>query len=235
MAEPLPTGRAASPPRVAAASAAAGCLLAGTAAVIVAVVGGPGPGLAGYVSEAGVTDSAYAPTYRIGVFALAAGVLLLAAALLPALRAAAALLGVGSFATALSASVTCSAGCPLPPFERATVADLVHGGASITATATLVFAMLAVAFSPAAPPVLRRLSARAAVVALPLAAAVGLAMLLVGRGAVVGVLERLLLAVAALWGLATATAVATATGVGDARDPVAPGTGRDGGRPASRR
>ncbi|MEU1683728.1 DUF998 domain-containing protein [Micromonospora sp. NPDC005707] len=190
--------------RAAAASAAAGCVVAGVVAVTVAVVAGPGPGLTGYVSEAGVTDSGYAGAYRIGVFALAAALLLLAAALPPALRAAAGLLVAGAAGTALSGAVTCSTGCPLPPFEAATVADLVHGGASIAATAAVVFAMLALLLSPAAGRSLRRVAGIGAALALPLSAAIGLAMLTVGRGGLVGVLERLLLTVAAAWGLATA-------------------------------
>lgn len=221
MAEPRRAGPTATPggsaprraaptatPRRAAASAAVGCIAAGAAAVTVAVVAGPGPGLTGYVSEAGVTDSAYAPAYRIGVFALAAALLLLAAALRAGLRVAAALLAAGSVLTLVSGAVTCSEGCPLPPFERATAADLVHGGASIVAVASVVLAMLAIALTPGADRSLRRLGAGAAAAALPLAGAVGLAMLTVGRGALVGVLERLLLLVALLWAAATATAVA---------------------------
>ncbi|MEH0825685.1 DUF998 domain-containing protein [Micromonospora sp. CPCC 205739] len=202
MAEP---DRAVRPARVAAASAAAGCLLAGTVAVTVAVVAGPGPGLTGYVSEAGVTASRYAATYRIGVFALAAALLLLAAALPAPLRVAAALLGAGSVFTLLSGVVRCSAGCPLPPFEAATVADLVHGGSSIAAVAAVVFAMLALAWSRAAPPALRRVSALGGALAMPLAGAIALAMLVVGRGGLVGGLERVLLAVTVGWGLAAAT------------------------------
>ncbi|WBB70395.1 DUF998 domain-containing protein [Micromonospora sp. WMMD812] len=194
-------------PRAAAASAAAGCTLVGAAAVTVAVIAAPGPGLTGYVSEAGIAGSGYAPTYRIGVYALAAGLLLLAAALPPALRVAAALLAAGGLGTALSGAVTCSAGCPLPPFERATVADLVHGGASIAATAAVIFAMVAITLTRGASWPLRRLSGIAALVALPLCAAVGLAMLVVGRGALVGVLERVVLAIAVLWGLAAAATV----------------------------
>ncbi|MGW4497247.1 DUF998 domain-containing protein [Micromonospora sp. NPDC004336] len=202
---PRPTG---TPLRAAAASAAAGCAAAGTVAVTVAVVAGPGPGLTGYVSEAGVTDSPYAPAYRIGVFALAAALLLLAAALPARLRVAAGLLAAGSVCTLVSGAVACSEGCPLPPYERATAADLVHGGASIVAVAAVVLAMLAIAFLPGAGRALRRLAAGAAAAALPLAGAVGLAMLAVGRGALVGVLERLLLLVAVLWAAATATTVA---------------------------
>ncbi|MET8552453.1 DUF998 domain-containing protein [Micromonospora zamorensis] len=191
-------------------SAAAGCALAGAVAVTVAVVAGPGPGLTGYVSEAGIAGSGHATTYRIGILALAAALLLVGAALPPGVWAAPALLATGAVFTAVSGAVTCSAGCPLPPFERATAADLVHGGTSIAATASVVLAMVTLAVSGPAGPVLRRLAGLAAAVALPLCAAVGLAMLVLGRGAVVGVLERLVLAVAVLWGLSTATALALA-------------------------
>ncbi|PWR12097.1 DUF998 domain-containing protein [Micromonospora sicca] len=196
--------------RVVAASAAAGCALAGAVAVTVAVVAGPGPGPTGYVSEAGVTDSRYAAAYRIGVFALAGALLLLSVALPPALRVAGALLATGGVLTLLSGAVTCSAGCPLPPFERPTVADLVHGGASIAATASVVFAMLALLRSPAAGPAVRRIAAVGAALALPLSAAIALIMLTVGRGGLVGLLERLLLTVAVGWGLATAGALGLA-------------------------
>ncbi|WP_431935140.1 DUF998 domain-containing protein [Micromonospora sp. RP3T] len=189
--------------RVAAAGAAA-CVLAGAVAVTVAVIAGPGPGPTGYVSEAGVADSGYAGAYRMGIFTLAAALLLLAGALPAVARAASVLLGVGAVATVLSGTVTCSAGCPLPPFEAATVADLVHGGASIAATAAVVFAMLALVCCPAAGAALRRVAAVGAALALPLAGAVGLAMLLVGRGTLVGVLERVLLGATAAWGLTTA-------------------------------
>ncbi|WFE38963.1 DUF998 domain-containing protein [Micromonospora sp. WMMD998] len=190
--------------RRATAAFAAGCVVFGAVAVTVAVVAGPGPGPTGYVSEAGVTDSGYAGAYRIGIFTLAAALLLLAGALPTAARAASVLLGVGAVATTLSGTVTCSAGCPLPPFEAATVADLVHGGASIAATAAVVFAMLALVCSPAVGVALRRVAAIGAALALPLSGAVGLAMLLVGRGTLVGLLERSLLTVTAAWGLATA-------------------------------
>ncbi|XTZ15233.1 DUF998 domain-containing protein [Micromonospora echinospora] len=190
--------------RRAAGAGAAICVLGGAIAVVVAVVAGPGPGLTGYVSEAGVADSGYAPTYRAGVFALAAGLLLLAVALPAVARPAAALLAAGSVCTLLSGAVTCSDGCPLPPFERATTADLVHGGASIAGVAAVVFAMVAVVLCPAAGTRVRRVAAVGALVALPLAAAVGLAMLVVGRSTLVGVLERLLLAETVGWGLATA-------------------------------
>ncbi|MGS2614669.1 DUF998 domain-containing protein [Micromonospora sp. LZ34] len=210
MAEPGRAGPGGSGYRAAVAAAAAGCALAGSIAVTVAVVASPSPGLAGYVSEAGIAGNGYARTYRIGVFALAAALLLLAAALPPALRTAAGLLAAGGVCTVLSGAVPCSAGCPLPPFERATVADLVHGGASIAATAAVVFAMVALLAAPGAPAALRRIAGLGAALALPLAATIGLAILLVGRGGLVGALERLLLAVVAGWGLVTATTLGLA-------------------------
>lgn len=191
-------------PRRVAARVAAICVVAGAVAVTIAVICGPGPGLSGYVSEAGAASSSYALTYRFGIFGLAVGLLLLAAAVRPALRAAAALLTVSAACTVVSGAVTCSDGCPLPPFQRGTAADLVHGGASISAVATCVFAMVALALSPRATRRLRRPSVAATAVALPLSGAVGLAMLIVGRGALVGVLERLLLLTTALWLLAVA-------------------------------
>ncbi|MFG2046249.1 DUF998 domain-containing protein [Micromonospora sp. NPDC048935] len=215
MAEPGRSGTTTAPragsdvARRVAGSAAAGCALAGAVAVTFAVVAGPGPGLTGYVSEAGIAGSGHAATYRIGILALAGALLLLGAALPPGVWAAApALLATGAVFAALSGAVTCSAGCPLPPFERATTADLVHGGASIAATASVVFAMLTLAVSVPVGPVVRRLAGVTAALALPLCATVGLAMLVVGRGAVVGVLERLVLALVVAWGLATATALA---------------------------
>ncbi|MFG1651190.1 DUF998 domain-containing protein [Micromonospora sp. NPDC049275] len=192
-------------------SAAAGCAVAGAVAVTVAVVAGPGPGLTGYVSEAGIAGSAHAVAYRIGVLALAGALLLIAAALPPGVRVAPALLATGAVLTAVSGAVTCSAGCPLPPFERTTVADLVHGGASIAATAAVVLAMVALAVSGPAGAMVRRLAAGTATLALPLCATVGVAMLVVGRGALVGVVERLVLGLAVLWGVATGTALALAS------------------------
>ncbi|MBF5029648.1 DUF998 domain-containing protein [Micromonospora sp. WMMA1976] len=200
--------------RIAAAFAGV-CLAAGVAAVTVAVVAGPGPGPAGYVSEAGITDSGYAGAYRIGIFSVAASLLLLAGALPPGLRGAAGLLGVGAVATVLSGAVTCSEGCPLPPFEAPTVADLVHGGASIAATAAVVLAMLVVLFSPAADRGLRRIAAVGAALALPVAVVVAAALLLVGRSALLGVSERVLLVVVAAWGLITSGYLAVRSLTGD--------------------
>lgn len=194
-----------------AALAATACALGGATAVIVAVAAGPTPVLTGYVSEAGVTTSGSALPYRTGVFGLAAALLLLSVALPAPPRIVTALLVVAAGNTVVSGAVSCSEGCPLPPFEAATVADLVHGGASVLAVACCVFAMLALACSPTVDTSVRRLAVTALSGALPLSGAVGVAMLAVGRGTVVGVLERLLLALIVLWVAATAVRLAAGT------------------------
>lgn len=193
--------------RAVAAFTAAACALGGAGTIAVAVAAGPTPGLTGYVSEAGITTSGYATPYRVGVFGLAAALLLLAVALPSSARLAAALLGTAAAGTLVSGAVTCTDGCPLPPFEAATTADLVHGGASVAAVAASVFAMLAMACSPALDAPVRRLALAGLTGCLPLSGAVGLAMLLLGRGTVVGLLERILLGLVVLWVAATGVRV----------------------------
>jgi hypothetical protein len=213
---------------------AAACVVAGGGAVTLAVIAGPAPGLTGYVSEAGITSSAFASTYRFGVLGLAAAMVLFAVTLPTALRLAGALLAASAASTVTSALVTCSNGCPLPPYDRVTLADVVHGGASVVGVAGCVFAMLALALSPRAAPSLRRLSRATATVALPLSAAVGLAMLLIGRSALVGLLERLLLTDVALWALASVVTIGIRGGAGTAVTATAPATQTSTG-PRSRR
>jgi hypothetical protein len=252
-------------PRRAVAGAALVAVVTGAVAVTVAVAAGPG--LTGYVSEAGTATSRYAVAYRSGVCAVAGALLLLSVAtaaagrvrltdpwsagvrpvdraeagsrparsvrspvarwgaarwalrVLTARWAAPGLLAGGAVAGAVSGTVSCSARCPLPPFERATVADLVHGGASVLGVACCAFAMLAVA-ATAADPLARRCSAVAAGATFPLSALVASAMLGVGRGAVVGVLERLLLAVLVLWSAALAVVLTVPGGRPPPRLPV---------------
>ncbi|GAA4457935.1 DUF998 domain-containing protein [Phytohabitans houttuyneae] len=181
----------------AAALAAVACFVGGAVAVTVAVVAGPAAGWTGYVSEAGIGSGGYPAVYRIGVLVFAAGLLPLSVVAAGTSRVAAALFAGAAVGGALSGVATCSEGCPLPPFEAATVADLVHGVASIAAVGACVLAMPVVATR--ATTRLRRASLAAAAVAFPLAAAVGVGMLTIGRGAVVGVTERVLLITVAVW------------------------------------
>lgn len=139
--------------------------------------------------------------------------MLLAVALPGPPRTAAALLVAAAGNTVVSGAVSCTYGCPLPPFEAATVADLVHGGASVLAVACCVFAMLALVCSPAVAAPVRRLAVTGLAGALPLSGAVGVTMLTLGRGTLVGVLERLLLALIVLWVATTALHLAARRGV----------------------
>jgi hypothetical protein len=191
-----------------AARAVAGCaglaVLAGAVTMTIALVAAPGPWTTGYVSEAGTAGTPFAATYRGGLLLLAAGVVALGAALVRAARAAALLLGPAGLLAGVSGAVPCSAGCPLPPYQVGTPANLAHTATSVAGMAALGFAMVALAAAPAAGSALRRTAVVAAAATLPLAAAEALAMLLVGRAPLTGAVERALLVVAVCWLLGTA-------------------------------
>jgi hypothetical protein len=183
----------------------------GAGLLISAVAAIPRLWLGGYVSEAGVASSGHATTYRLGVAVLALGQALFAVALLlsaPSERArwvSAVPLTVGLVAVdavfgGVSAVVSCSPGCPLPPHETPAARDLVHGGASILAVGLLSLALLCVAVLWPPGPLVRPSRITAAVV-VPLVAASGLAILIAGRGYVTGLLERAVLAGAIGWTL----------------------------------
>jgi hypothetical protein len=180
-------------PRRCAAGAAA-AVPTGFALMAFALTAGPGLWFPGYVSEAGAMPSGRA--YSAGLLVLAGGVLLLAGAFAPLSRGVAGLLLAAAACAAVTGVVPCSAGCPLPPYGRAGVADVVHAGAGIAGMAACAGAMLLLA---ALPGPLRRVAAHGAALTVPLGVAEGVAMLLVGRGAVAGALERVLLCAVATW------------------------------------
>ncbi|HET8681015.1 MAG TPA: DUF998 domain-containing protein [Micromonosporaceae bacterium] len=207
-------------------------------AAVVALLGGAGlavatgsAGPAAYVSEAGVPGADYAGLYRASVLGIAVALALLGFALSPrpgfalSPRLGFALSprpgfaagthlgsGVAGFAamfSLVSAVAPCSPGCPLPPHEPPTPTDLVHAGASIAGLALTALVMLVLAVR-ASDPLARRISAVGAAVAVPLLAAAGLSMLLVGRGLVTGLLERVALLACVGW-LVTAALRRSAT------------------------
>src|SRR5262249_37984204 len=100
----------------------------GAALIAAAVVAAPRLRLGGYVSEAGVGASGHATAYRWGAALLALGQAALAVALCGRLRWArlgvvavtVGLVAVDAAFGGVSAAVSCSPGCPLPPYEPAT-------------------------------------------------------------------------------------------------------------------
>ena len=188
-------------------AAAAGLAVpAGATVMLAALVAAPSPWTTGYVSEAGTAGQPYAVPYRWGLVLLAAGVALLALAL-HRIRPAAVLLGAAAVLAATSGVVPCTGGCPLPPYQPATPADLVHASAGVLGMVLLAAAMAAVTWLGPSP-VVRRLAVVAAALTVPLGGALGLTMLLAGRGPVGATLERMLLVVAVTWLTGTAIALA---------------------------
>jgi len=182
-------------------AAAAGVMVAtGAAVMLVALVAAPGSWLVGYVSEAGTAGQPFAGAYRTGLVALGLGVGLLA---FTQIRPAAVLLWVAAALAGVSGAVSCSGGCPLPPFEPTTLADVVHTAASVVGMVVLAAAMAAVCWKDPRP-VIRRTAAVAVALTVPLGGTLGLTMLLAGRNAFGAALERLLLLVAVAWLVGTA-------------------------------
>ena len=195
-------------------------LAAGLAAVGIAVgaiifwasvVASLGWSYAGYISEAGVPGSPDAFGYRLGIALLSGGLLLLGVALSHTMPVAAGLLALAGLLSSTASFVNCSAGCPLPPYEVPTFADLVHAGASVAAVTACLAAMVVFATTPAvcAERALCRVSL---VVALPLFLLAASSLLFVGRGRLTGDSERVLLVVIMVWAFVLALLQTRRTG-----------------------
>ncbi|MFI7544643.1 DUF998 domain-containing protein [Actinoplanes sp. NPDC049599] len=187
---------------------AGAAVLAGALTMLAGLIAAPGPWTAGYVSEAGTTGMPLALAYRWGLGGLALGVALLGQALRRDSRPVAVLLSVAAVLAAGSGVVPCTDGCPLPPYEPTTVADVTHTVASVIGMIVLAVAMALIALSRPFGVVLRRLAATAVVVIVPLGAVLGLTMLLAGRGPLSAGLERAALVVAVSWLVGTAIGAA---------------------------
>jgi hypothetical protein len=186
-------------------AAAALAVTGGAVTMLVALVAVPGPWWQGYVSEAGTSGQPHATAYRWGLLLLATGVGVLGGALHR--RVVTAFLLVAAVMAGTSGVVPCSRGCPLPPYETTTAASVVHTAASIVGLVVLAAAMAATALDRAAARVARRLAAGAVALTVPLGAALGLTMLLAGRGTLAAVLERLVLVAAVSWLVGTGLSV----------------------------
>jgi len=189
------------------------CAVAGITVLAVAVLGSQGISYRGYVSEAGVVGQPHWIEYRLGIFSLAVALVLLAAAMRSRYRPAAVLLVVSGLLAGGSGSVSCSEGCPLPPFETPTVQDLVHGGTSIVGVGLSALAILVLAvFGPEGQ---LRLVSRVAIAPIVLAGlANAYALIFIGRSELTGAVERLLLILIVAWCVAVAAALARPTADG---------------------
>jgi hypothetical protein len=174
---------------LAAVSALAG--IVGAVAIIAAVAAQPHPWTTGYVSEAGI--GARSGAYRFGIVALSLGLILLGGAI-RTLLGSALLVAAGVFGS-VSAAVTCTPGCPLPPYQHAAPADLVHAAASCLSVGLTALAMVAIG---------TRLSRWAFAITAPIIAALGICLLAIGRGTATAVLERVVLTILVAWAVATA-------------------------------
>jgi hypothetical protein len=192
--------------RLAAACAALG-IAVGAVIFWAAVLATQGWPYAGFISEAGVAGSPHVAAYRTGILVTAGGLFLLGLALRHTLPMAAALLAAGGAFSSVAAAVNCSAGCPLPPYQMPTFADLVHAAASIAAVLVCVSAMV-LAATRLEVSAIRWLSRGGLFFALPLVAVAAVSLLFVGRGRLTGDAERALLLVTTGWAVAVAVAQA---------------------------
>ncbi|MBV1853495.1 DUF998 domain-containing protein [Catellatospora tritici] len=187
--------------RRAAGGAVAACVV-GTAAVMYGLGVLPEPWLRGYISEGGVASSPRHWVYRTGIVLVAASLVLLGAALRRLVPYVCAVLVTAGGFGAVSAAVSCTPGCPLPPYERSTPTDLVHAGASMVAVGLAMVAMGGVA-AISLQPALRRTARVFFAVSLPLMAALVFGLLALGRGLFTSVLERVALVPPVGWVAAT--------------------------------
>lgn len=183
--------------------AALAAALAGFALIGLFIATGAFSVAAGYVSESGVAGTPHAGLYRLSVLAVAGAAGLLAWLLRHTVWSAATLLGAATPLVALSAAVSCTTGCPLPPYEQTTGTDLAHAAASLAGVACCALAMLQLA-RLAAPGRLRSVTRLALAVCWPPLVGTAVLILLVGRGPVTGQVERFALAACIAWLIATA-------------------------------
>lgn len=160
-------------------------------------------GLGRYVSEGGIPGAPHAWLYRVSVWLIAAALALLA----PGARAPLATLAfaVAAPAAFISGAVSCSPGCPLPPFEHPTTGDLIHAGGTIVALLLCGFIMMVYCFAAPEPP-LRYVGRAGLALVAPVLGLAAIGVAFVGRSLYSGVTERAALAVTSLWLIAVSVA-----------------------------
>ncbi|GAA1505827.1 hypothetical protein GCM10009827_019430 [Dactylosporangium maewongense] len=176
-----------------------------------------------YVSESGVAGAPHPTLYRVSMLLLAASLAFLAvparhtarhalvalpfvpgrvAALVPAGLAAAAIALAAPLA-AVAGAVTCSPGCPLPPYESPQPRDLVHAAGAIGALLLLALAILVYATQPDHS-TLRRAGRLGVLLAFPPLILSAIGILFLGRGLFTGLMERAALVAVSAWLVQTA-------------------------------
>ncbi|MET7425350.1 DUF998 domain-containing protein [Dactylosporangium sp. NPDC005555] len=168
-----------------------------------------------YVSESGVAGAPHPTLYRVSMLLLAASLAFLAVPArhtarhgFPALRCvpagvAAAAIALAAPLAALSGSVTCSPGCPLPPYETPQPRDLIHAAGAIGALLLLASAILVYATQPDNT-TLRRAGRLGVLLAFPPLILSAIGILLLGRGLFTGLMERAALVGVSAWLVHTA-------------------------------
>jgi len=178
------------------AAIAVGASALGTVGLLYASRGGPG--IAGYVSESGVAGAPHALVYRLSLLVFVVATAAAALALRDPAPLAALVLGLAAPCLLVSTTARCSKGCPLPPFQRPTLGDLIHAGASISAVGLCALAML-VAGWRAADRRVRALSRWSAGFTIPVLTAMAIGLLTVGHSRFTGVVERIALVGCLAW------------------------------------
>jgi len=182
---------------------AAAATVAAGLGVLATAIASAGVDITAYVSEGGIPGAPHAGLFRAGVWLTAAALALLAGPARGTVPLAGLAFALAAPAVVVSGAVACSPGCPLPPFERSTGADLVHAGASIAALLLCGLAMLLYALQPVDAP-LRRAARVGVAVAAPLFALTAVGLLFVGQGLFTASLERAALLATSAWLLCTA-------------------------------
>jgi hypothetical protein len=182
---------------------AAGAAVAAASGVLAVAIASVRVDIFRYVSEAGVEGAPHASLYRAGIWLVAAAFALLVAPAWATARLASAAFALAAPATVVSGAVACSPGCPLPPFDRPTGADLLHAGASIAALLLCGWVMLVYALRPVDSP-LRRAGRAGVALAGPLLGLAAFGLVFVGQGTFTGSVERAALLATSVWLIATA-------------------------------
>ena len=194
--------------------------MTGAIYIVIGVAALPDPWTGGYVSEAGASSASQHSLYRVGILLVSIALGLLAAAVAAAVASpvahplvprwfptAWALLLAAAGLGAVSSRVSCTTGCPLPPYQTTTARDLVHAGTSVAAVGFVGLSMLVLVLTDP-PGSVRRLARWGAVVCWPPLVFLAVAILAVGHGALTAITERIALALVLLWALTTAAVIA---------------------------